>query len=320
MRKMSHRWSLLLVIAIIGCTASTPPIQPNHNYSTAIRDTIDFGTVPLWRKADTVIKLKLSSNPLSLADSISGLNFFRYDSLRRSPDSTVTIPLRYQPESVMPHQGTLALLSGKDTLALIALMGNTSPFERHVGDSYVFVDDSGKLDSVWVSSLPLTFSSTGKDEADQIYRSIVMKQDSNWVAQLNTPFAANSTQAILPIRSLDSSGTSWQGTFDTDYRFPTQGTWQIYNESSSAIPKDTNELVGNLHLSLDKIILGYHYFCKGRFVMLIMSEQYNWEYSPEIGFFVTLSEVLSNENQQYGQDEKIDASKTYRLVRFHLRH
>ncbi|MDP4198834.1 MAG: hypothetical protein Q8922_02570 [Bacteroidota bacterium] len=164
---------LVAVLALCACSQSVSVMQ-TPQVLRPVSATIDFGTVPLWREADTAYALHLNrlDSITSVALSDSDFTLLNSPLSIRKQDSTVSLNIRYQPQSIANHAGSLLLLAGNDTVAMVSLTGGTSPFERHVGDSYVFADTGGRLDSVWVSALPLTlmggFDVRGEEGGDWI--------------------------------------------------------------------------------------------------------------------------------------------------------
>jgi hypothetical protein len=155
--------SILLISTLCACSQSINITQPPATTSRFVSDTIDFGIDPLWREADTTFSLLLPSHNAISSIVFSDSNFTLLDTSRIN--DSLRISLRFQPQSLANHSGYCLLLSKQDTLARFSLFGKASPFERKVGDSYVYAgyhrwdlgDVSQTIDSVWIEKLPMHF-------------------------------------------------------------------------------------------------------------------------------------------------------------------
>jgi hypothetical protein len=186
--KIKSIYILAALLALSACTHSTTAPSMGKNSSPipplAANASLDFGVVPLWREADTNFVLHLNTT-----DSITSVLTSDSDwkLLNSSPliifkqDSTAALNIRYQPESLKYHVGTILLFSGQDTLGLVSLKGSTSAFVRHVGDSYIFQTSSGVLDSVVVSKLPLAFSCSLKTHIASELGSVAQDSNGDWI-------------------------------------------------------------------------------------------------------------------------------------------
>jgi hypothetical protein len=160
------KYILIAVLTLCACS-HTPTSPPSSIKSTPIQTptataTIDFGVVPLWRETDTIFTLHLNSLDSITAILLSDSDWIiqKVPIAIRKTDSSVVLNIRYQPRSPSKHVGNIVLLMGNDTLGLISLNGNTSPFVRHIGDTYIFQTLTG-LDTIRVTSIPDSFHASG---------------------------------------------------------------------------------------------------------------------------------------------------------------
>jgi hypothetical protein len=176
------RSSLLLFIVSLFCacsqsiTVTQPPPTPTSRIAT---DTIDFGSSPLWREADTTMTLKLKSNA-AITTSVSDSNFTVLSASVGS-DSMLTISVRYQPRTVEYHSGSVLVLTKTDTVSRIEVNAKASVFERRVGDSYIFQTNSREMDSVVVIAIPLKLQSSLRTHISSELESVTLDTNNDWI-------------------------------------------------------------------------------------------------------------------------------------------
>jgi hypothetical protein len=309
-------WILSVILSACSQTTPVQQIQQPVVFHTTL-DTINFGKDPLWREADTTITINLASNEPITSIVIADSNFSLLDTSQRN--DTLRISLRFQAQSLGNHSSNCLVFSKQDTLAKLTLLGETSPFERHIGDSYVFLDSLNTIDSIWISALPLTFSTRDSEDADLLFRSAVLKQKGDWIVQPQPVplYPAGDSHGMLPVTSLAPSDVGWQGTFDTDYHYPTQGKYESYTLHSDAGLIALPELIAGYWFNETRITMSDAYFIKARFVDFNISGTFSGNYST-IGFFVSYS--YSGSEQGYnGPYISQSSHNSYRLLRFHLR-
>lgn len=176
-------WVVALLV-LCACSQTTSVQQPAVSQPTVLQtalDTINFGIDPLWREADSTLALKIPKSVPVTSIMIVDRNFILLDTT--FANDTLRISLRFQSKTLSNHSGQCLIFSSADTLANLTLIGETSPFERRVGDSYIYgthaeITDyhygsyttnasySSGFDSVWISALPLTISTSLHDTAD----------------------------------------------------------------------------------------------------------------------------------------------------------
>jgi hypothetical protein len=147
----------LLSAIVVGCSQSVSVTQLPPTTARIITDTINFGALPVWRQMDTTVILALKSKPTTVATTLLDSNWAVLRTERLN-DSTLVLNIRYRPRSVAKHAGALFVSSKTDSIACVALIGNTKPFERRIGDTYSFLDGSGTKFDVTVTGLPDSFS------------------------------------------------------------------------------------------------------------------------------------------------------------------
>src|SRR5579864_4513153 len=116
--------ALLVICACSQTTSVQQPAVPPPLHTTL--DTVNFGLDPLWREADTTIVLKFSKSEPVTSIAISDPNFILLDTMQKN--DTLRISLRFQPQTLSNYSSQCLILSKKDTLANLALLGQTSAF------------------------------------------------------------------------------------------------------------------------------------------------------------------------------------------------
>lgn len=308
---------LIAALALCACSQSVSVMQTPQVVHPATA-TIDFGTVPLWREADTTFTLRLNriDSITSIVMSDSDFTLLNAPLTIRKQDSTVTLDIRYQPESIANHAGSLLLLAGKDTLAAVSLKGGTSPFERHMGDSYVFQDSLGHLDSVWISELPLAIKTSDSTLVDQIYRSAQLIANGDWSVQLLSPsyafpFYAFPVVVGLPIATFTPFDSNWSG-------INTSGSGSSWHDmvADSGWRSPSVDSVDHVRISVNLILAKTEEYLRAHLWESDVTEAFTGNYSDDIGFFTWASDDYQSSQPS---NNTITQRMNYHLLRFHLR-
>jgi hypothetical protein len=288
--------SLMLLLAIVcGCSQTSQVLQPQIIHTLA--DTIDFGTSPLWREADTTVWVKLTNNAPITSVAISDSDFGLLDTAQHG--DSIRISLSYQPESLSNHSGQCLLVSKQDTLARITLLGATSPFERRVGDSYVFSDSLGRIDSVWVSKLPFTFGDSTLGWSGIAYAlGTAVDSNGDW---LYVRTCGELIQVTVPLRSHSPYSNSYNGPFRI------QPPDNFDGSSNCQYLRDSTMTFENFKLKSSLYRAGCSYTITGPFYPSSCSGWLQMLYCEEIGFIVSF------------QNSTCEGASDIHLLRFHLR-
>jgi len=299
----------ILSVMLSACSQTTSVQQPVVPQQQAL-DTINFGIDPLWREADTTITIKLASNEPVTSIEIAYSNFSNFSLLDTSQrNDTLRISLRFQPQSLGNHSSQCLVFSKQDTLSKLILLGEATPFERRIGDSYIFADSLGKLDSIWVSALPMTFSTSDSTaDVDRFLRSATLEPSGDWKVQPQGLPSPNplpqDTHGILPVVTHTPSQVNWGYTLLT------------YSLSSSADMTGTTEFAGGFWFDKTIITMTDRYHLQDRFTDIFINGSFSGNYTS-VGFFVTYSYSWTPEGS-YGGFTYSPISNSHRLLRFHL--
>ena len=316
----SHVFSLCLLISLLcACSQSVQPPIVTPAYS------IDFGSSPLWRELDTTIWVKLTSSSAITSISVVDSNFTLLDTFR-SKDS-LKISLRYQPISMADHRGSCIILSNRDTLATLTLLGVTSAFERRVGDSYTYTCQtntgsfSNTITIVDLKPGAQCLQSAGRGNIDSYFKQSFFDDSSN----LRSAFLKTSLSDLLLRGNIRiGSGSDWDTSGGYGDGFKVDEEWW-----SMKCIKGSDSIVAFNSSTLNVATLtNYNSYWKWHGprtgYTLATEDVLMAQYCKEIGFFTSITFRRSNFEYMgmYNTDGSKDDSpelETYRLLSFHLK-
>ncbi|HEX5315805.1 MAG TPA: hypothetical protein VFX22_04055 [Candidatus Kapabacteria bacterium] len=273
--------------------------------------SINFGVVPLWREADTTFTLHMNGlAPISsIQISDSDWSVLNSQPIQiRQEDSSVVLNILYQPRSVMEHQGNLSLMFGHDTLGLVSLSGNTSPFVRKIGDCYIFLaSPSSALDSVLYTTTDHPFVSSARTDIGNSINWITIDSSGDFFMW---DLGGTPGEVRLPIVT------------GTPYSLVAQGydssMFGLYNENYEGFREGSSNIaIGSVSLTCELVSANAFFSSYLRPTYNLNADSLLAAYSPGIGFFTSIDNYSYHTSDPNLTGPWVHES--YKLIRFHLK-